>query len=240
MQLLKMNKMQFFFYSEILSAIKRGEKLLAILIDPEKFNRDIASKFLEQIPKETTHLFVGGSTDVQHQISLVVATLKKQSKLPVFLFPGNHQQIAETADALLFLSLHSGRNPEYLIGQQVKAAPLLNKSNLEIIPTSYLLIDGGHTSAVARVSETDAMSQDEVGDILNTALAGQLMGAKLLYLEAGSGAKIPVSVEIIKAVKETVSIPVIVGGGIKTQTQCKQAYAAGADFVVMGTIFEGG
>jgi heptaprenylglyceryl phosphate synthase len=118
--------MQSFFYSEILSAIKIGEKLLAILVDPEKFNRDTVSEFLEQIPKETTHLFVGGSTDIHNQISLVVATLKRQSNLPVFLFPGNHQQIEETADALLFLSLHSGRNPEYLIGQQVKAAALIS------------------------------------------------------------------------------------------------------------------
>jgi len=181
---------------------------------------------------------VGGSTDENNAINEVVSGLKKQSKLPVFLFPGSHQQVTEKADALLFLSLHSGRNPDYLIGQQVKAASVLKKTSLEVISTSYLLIDGGNKSAVARVSATTAMPQESVSEIIDTALAGQLMGAKLVYLEAGSGAKMAVSTPIIEGVKKTLSIPVIVGGGIRTKEQREQAYQAGADLVVMGTVFE--
>ncbi len=226
------------FYSEIVSAMKNGDKLLAILIDPEKFNTQTTPQFLNNIPTEATHLFVGGSTDAHEQITEVVTILKKHSRLPVFLFPGSYHQVTEAADVLLFLSLHSGRNPEYLIGQQVKAAAFLKHNSLEIIPTSYLLIDGGHTSAVASVSGTAAMAQERVSEIVNTALAGQLMGAQLVYLEAGSGAKTTVSQAIISAVKETLSIPVIVGGGIRTSIQKEQAYAAGADLVVMGTVFE--
>lgn len=230
--------MQGVFYSEMLSAIKKGEKQLAILIDPEKFDTQKPPEFLKKIPKETTHLFVGGSTDKDNQTSEVVLALKAYSKLPVFLFPGSHYQVTELADALLFLSLHSGRNADYLIGQQVKAAKTLKSISLEVIPTSYLLIDGGNHSAVARVSNTDAMLQNDVNTIVDTALAGQLMGSKLVYLEAGSGAKVPVSEAIIKGVKNTLSIPIIVGGGIRTKEQRDQAYAAGADLVVMGTVFE--
>ena len=230
--------MEGLFYSEMLAAIKRGDTLLAVLVDPEKFNTHNTPQFLNQIPKETTHLFVGGSTDAHNQIAKVVVALKAHSSLPVFLFPGSHQQVTEQADGLLFLSLHSGRNPDYLIGQQVKAAALLKRTKLEVIPTSYLLIDGGQESAVARVSGTAAMSPVHVSEIADTAFAGQMMGAKLVYLEAGSGAKMAVSQAIISAVKKTLSIPLIVGGGIRTSIQREQAYKAGADLVVMGTVFE--
>lgn len=230
--------MQGVFYSEILNTIKRGDKSLAILIDPEKFDVTRTDQFVNALPIETTHLFVGGSTDAHNQIEQVVKALKHECFYPIFLFPGSHSQITETADALLFLSLHSGRNPEYLIGQQVKAAAQLKNTNLEIIPTSYLLIDGGHFSAVARVSETEPISQNNVSQIVDTALAGQLIGAKLLYLEAGSGAKVPVSLAIITKVKEVLTIPLIVGGGIRTAAQREEAYNAGADVVVMGTVYE--
>jgi len=230
--------MQGVFYSEILKTITRGAHSLAILIDPEKFDINNVEGFVQKLPNETTHLFVGGSTDANHQIEAVVNALKAACFFPIFLFPGSHLQITAAADALLFLSLHSGRNPEYLIGQQVKAAKLLKHTTLEIIPTSYILVDGGHSSAVARVSETDPISQSDVSLIVNTTLAGELMGAKLVYLEAGSGAKIPVATKIIEQVKKAVSIPLIVGGGIRTTLQREQAYQAGADLVVMGTVFE--
>lgn len=231
--------MQGIFYSEIIRASNNGTKLLAVLIDPEKFDVNQAEQFIYNLPEETTHLFVGGSTDAEQKIEEVVKALKQECFFPIFLFPGSHQQITDEADALLFLSLHSGRNSEYLIGQQVKAAPLLKDSQLEIIATSYLLIDGGHQSAVALVSETKPMQQENVTQIVDTAIAGQLMGAKLVYLEAGSGAIIPVSVAIIKAVKNAISIPLIVGGGIRSSEQRAKAYKAGADLVVMGTVFEG-
>lgn len=226
------------YYQSILNSISEKEKLLAILIDPDCFNNDEVQLFLKQIPKETTHLFVGGSTVVNTATEATVEALKKKSSLPVFLFPGDYSQITNKADALLFLSLFSGRNPEYLIGQQVKAVSELKKSSLEVISTGYILIDGGNISAVERVSGTKPMSQNDIEAIVNTALAGEYLGAKLIYLEAGSGAKNAVSTSIIKAVKEAISIPLIVGGGIKTAAQKQEAYNAGADLIVMGTAFE--
>ncbi|MCH2490118.1 MAG: geranylgeranylglyceryl/heptaprenylglyceryl phosphate synthase [Flavobacteriales bacterium] len=225
-------------YQHIYSLVSEGRKGLAILIDPDKFNASETAEFLARIPTETTHLFVGGSTVTNGQTEATVTALKGHSKLPVFLFPGDHTQITAKADALLFLSLLSGRNAEYLVGQQVKSISRIKRSQLEIIATGYLLLDGGNESAVARVSNTRPMPQDDIDTIVNTALAGQYMGAKLIYLEAGSGAHIPVSENVIRAVKKALAIPLIVGGGIRTNSQKHAAYTAGADLVVMGTAFE--
>tara|TARA_R110002049_G_scaffold68672_7_gene178045 strand:+ start:2213 stop:2905 length:693 start_codon:yes stop_codon:yes gene_type:complete len=225
-------------YNSILKLISEKQKCLAILIDPDKFSISEVTSFLKKIPKETTHLFVGGSTVANGHTETAVKALKANCRLPVFLFPGDHSQITDKADALLFLSLISGRNPEYLIGQQVKSVEKLSKTNLEVIPTGYILLDGGNNSAVARVSGTSPMSQDDVLQIVHTALAGQYMGAKLLYLEAGSGAQIPVLPGIISEVKKAISIPLIVGGGIRRKEQMNKAYGAGADMVVMGTVYE--
>ena len=139
---------------------------------------------------------------------------------------------------LLFLTLLSGRNAEYLVGQQVKSISKLKDSSLEIIPTGYILIDGGNDSSVSKVTQTNPLSQNNVEKIIHTALAGQYMGAKLIYLEAGSGAKFPIKPEIISKVKKAIKIPLIVGGGIKTDSQKNNAYDAGADMIVMGTAFE--
>ena len=154
------------------------------------------------------------------------------------LFPGDYSQITDAADGILFLSLISGRNPEYLISQQVKAVPQLKVSGLEVIPTGYLLIDGGKETAVQRVTQTLPLPQQEVEIIVNTSLAGQFSGKQLIYLEAGSGALFPVSREVISEVKAAIEIPLIVGGGIRSQEQLEEAYEAGADMVVMGTVFE--
>jgi len=225
-------------YSQLVNDQKSNNKQLAILIDPEKFDVSNAAHFLQKLPSTTTHLFVGGSTDVNNTISKVVQSLKANTTLPVVLFPGSFEQITNHADALLFLSLLSGDNPEYLIGQQVKAAPILKQTDLEIISTGYILIDGGTASAVARISNTEPISQSKISHIVNVALAGELMGSKCIYLEAGSGALNPVAPEIIKKVKEVLSIPLIVGGGIKTNKQLNEAYTAGANMVVMGTFYE--
>lgn len=226
------------FYAEILLAVENGEKLLAILIDPDKFIEAEAAKYLQKIPPETSYLFVGGSRVEATKTQKTIAAIKDFTNLPVILFPGNYSQITEMADALLFLSLLSGRNPEYLIEQQVKSVEKLRNSSLEIIPTAYILIDGGRECAVQRVSRTRPIPQTEIQTIVNTALAGQFSGKKLIYLEAGSGAKFMVSEEIIFEVKKAVNIPLIVGGGIKTRDQQQNAYNAGADLVVMGNIFE--
>ncbi|MDX1461650.1 MAG: geranylgeranylglyceryl/heptaprenylglyceryl phosphate synthase [Marinirhabdus sp.] len=225
-------------YSLFLDAAATQTKLLAILIDPDVFSIEGTAKFLQEIPTNTTHLFVGGSTVEEGKTAMVVAALKEASNLPIVLFPGDVSQIDEQADGILFLSLLSGRNPEYLIGQHVRAVPILRVSNLEVLPTAYLLIDGGKSSAVARVTGTDAMLPTDVQLIVDTAKAGELLGAKLIYLEAGSGAATPVSESIIRSVKEEVEIPLLVGGGIRTLSQLQQAYSAGADMVIMGTVFE--
>jgi len=227
-----------FHYQNILSDISEGKKSLAILIDPDKFSTFDTASFLQQLPTETTHLFVGGSTDANGHTEATVKALKNHSQLPVILFPGDHTQITKFADTILFLSLLSGRNPEYLVGQQLKAVEKLKASKLEVIPTGYILVDGGTESAVARVSNTKPLSQGAVSTIVHTAIAGEFMGAKLIYLEAGSGAINPVRPEIISEVKKAINIPLIVGGGIKTEAQKQAAYIAGADLIVMGTVFE--
>lgn len=227
------------FYAEMLLAAENGEKLLAILIDPDKFIETEAAFFLKKLPIQTTHIFVGGSQVEEFKTQKTVKAIKAETGLPVILFPGNYAQITETADALLFLSLLSGRNPEYLIEQQVKSVEKLRNSSLEIIPTAYILIEGGRECAVQRVSRTWPIPQTEIQTIVNTALAGQFSGKKLIYLEAGSGAKYMVAEKIISEVKKAIDIPLIVGGGIKTRDQQQNAYNAGADLVVMGTVFEG-
>lgn len=224
----------------IIKSALAGKKMLAVLIDPEKFEPDSARVFLRKIPSSTTHIFIGGSTVASEDLQVCINAIKAETDLPLVLFPGDHQQISDAADALLFLSLLSGRNPEYLINQQVKSVPLLRKSQLEIIPTGYLLIDGGKECAVQRVSGTKPLCQKEPHVIIDTALAGQFSGKQLIYLEAGSGAEIPVSLEIISKVKAAVQLPVIVGGGIQTRKQLSAAYEAGADMVVIGTAFENG
>uniref|UniRef100_UPI004047F328 geranylgeranylglyceryl/heptaprenylglyceryl phosphate synthase n=1 Tax=Polaribacter sp. TaxID=1920175 RepID=UPI004047F328 len=215
-------------YFNIVSAKNKGLKLLAVLIDPEKIDLKDLPSFLEKIHQSiATHIFIGGSTDQNNQIELVVQAIKKNSQLPVVLFPGSEAQITLAADALLFLSLVSGRNPEYLIGQHVKAAAKLKQTTLEIIPTGYVLVDGGTETAIQRVSQTKPIEQNQLNEVIHTALASQYLGHKLVYLEAGSGAKTPVSFELIQAVKETLAIPLIVGGGIRNKKQLQQAFEAG-------------
>lgn len=227
-------------YKNLIAEVDGGRKQLVVLVDPDKFNEAEAGSFLNGLPAEVSYLFVGGSTDEEHKTKAVVLSLKAETSLPIILFPGDYSQITEEADALLFLSLISGRNPEYLIEQQVRSVKFLQKSALEIIPTGYVLIDGGRECAVERISNTAPISRDEVGKIVDTALAGQFSGKLLIYLEAGSGAKFPVSAEVISAVKKAIKIPLIVGGGIRSRKQLEQAYNAGADVVVIGTALETG
>lgn len=226
-------------YKNILSAKQQNKKLLAVLIDPEKVVPENLLSFFEKIHQSiATHIFVGGSTDKNNATEKVVAAIKKATHLPVVLFPGDVSQITHKADGILFLSLLSGRNPEYLIEQQIKAVPFLKESHLEIIPTGYLLINGGKETAVQRVSNTKPIPQTAITTIVQTAIAGQYAGKKLIYLEAGSGAIEAVNQNIIQEVAENLSIPLIVGGGIKTQQQLNAAFKAGADLVVIGTAFE--
>lgn len=235
--LLKMNEEKNLTATSILKQIQLNKNQLAVLVDPEDFKEQV-SLFIHRIPKETTLLLVGGSSVEAGKTQQLVSDLKSITSLPVVLFPGDYTQLCPDADAVLFLSLLSGQNPEYLINQQVKAVEFLKSFSLEIIPTAYILIDGGCETAVVHISKTRPISSKNINQIVNTALAGQYMGKQLIYLEAGSGAIHPVPIDVISAVKDAIQLPLIVGGGIKTEVQKQAAYLAGADVVVMGTAFE--
>jgi len=226
-------------YQYILKSFKANKKLFAVLIDPDKIALNTVSSFIKMVNDSiATHIFVGGSTVNEHETAHLVAEIKKTTSLPIILFPGDITQIAENADALLFLSLISGRNPDYLIGKQVSAVRKLKGTTLEIIPTGYILIENGKQTSVEKVTGTKPISRNNVEHIVNTAKAGEFLGMKLIYLEAGSGASEPITLNIISAVKQELTIPLIVGGGIKTKTQIETAYNAGADIVVVGTALE--
>lgn len=226
-------------YQDILLAKQHGKQLLAVLIDPEKTSIEQLPTLVKLIHQSiATHIFVGGSTDQHNTIEPLIVALKKATMLPIIIFPGSANQVSKEADGILFLSLISGRNPEYLIEQQVQSAIQIKESSLEVLPTGYILVDGGKESAVERVSSSKPICQTNSELILRTALAGEFSGKKIIYLKAGSGAKTPVKSSIISLVKENLTIPLIIGGGIQTVHQLTTAYAAGADLVVIGTAFE--
>jgi phosphoglycerol geranylgeranyltransferase len=226
-------------YQNILASILKKEKLLAILIDPDKTKPESLPGLIEGLNKSNAnYIFVGGSTVKEGVTEKLVSEIKSLTELPIVLFPGDVSQIAKSADTLLFLSLISGRNPDYLIGKQVEAVSNLRQANLEVIPTGYILIENGKETSVQKVTETKPMSRDNIQAIVDTAKAGELLGMKLIYLEAGSGALHPINEEIILKVKQDLNIPLIVGGGIKSKEHLDRAYKAGADIVVIGTAFE--
>ncbi|WP_335973448.1 geranylgeranylglyceryl/heptaprenylglyceryl phosphate synthase [Gaetbulibacter jejuensis] len=226
-------------YKNIVQSVSNGKKLLAVLIDPDKFQIEHTPAFISKVNASiATHIFVGGSEVEEQLTDILVNEIKKHTQLPIVLFPGDVTQITNKADGLLFLSLISGRNPEYLIGKHIKAVSKLKGTQLDIISTGYLLIENGKETAVQRVTQTQPMSKNNSEHIVNTAKAGELLGMKLIYLEAGSGACEPISESIISKVKSELNIPLIVGGGIRSKTQMNAAYQAGADVVVIGTAFE--
>ncbi len=227
------------FKQQILEAKRNGQKLLAVLLDPDKIVLKNLNHLIEKINQSpATHIFVGGSIVQNNILGELITVLKQKTNLPVILFPGDPSQISPKADGILFLSLLSGRNPDYLIEYQVQAAPILKKTNLEVISTGYILIESGNETAVARVSKTKPLSRENLDLVLATAQAGEMLGNQLIYLEAGSGAKEPVSTEMIEMISQNIEIPVIVGGGIVDLQGIQKAYNAGADLVVIGTAFE--
>lgn len=226
-------------YQEITAAFQENRSLLAVLIDPDKVDFDKIKHLVEKINQsDATHILIGGSLVFSFLIEKIIAEIKTFTNLPILLFPGHPSQIAQNADGILFLSLISGRNPDYLIGHQVYSAPLLKKSSLEIIPTAYLLIESGGMTAVEKVSKTVPILRKHIDEAVATAQAGELMGNKLIYLEAGSGALQAVPQEMIQKVAKGVEIPIIVGGGIRTKEGIELAYKSGATMVVIGTAFE--
>ena len=226
-------------YNNILKSKANNEKLLAILLDPDKIDLNSVVLLIEKIIQSpATHIFIGGSIVQNNILDELISKIKQNCGLPIVLFPGNPSQISDQADGILFLSLISGRNPDYLIEHQVKAAPILKKTQLEIISTGYILIESETETAVELVSKTTPLNRNNLELALATAQAGEMLGHKLIYLEAGSGAKQSVPIEMIQFVSQNITIPLIVGGGIVDLQEIQKAYDSGADFVVIGTAFE--
>lgn len=226
-------------YKKIVSALVNSEKLLAVLIDPDKMKLENVSSFISKVNQSiATHIFVGGSEVSEGVTEILVEAIKKNTNLPLVLFPGDVIQITDKADGILFLSLISGRNPEYLIGKHVEAVSKLKETNLEVISTAYMLIENGKETAVQRVSQTKPIKRSDFQTIIDTAKAGELLGMKFIYLEAGSGATHPIEPKLISKVKKELTIPLIVGGGIRSIIELESAYKAGADLVVIGTALE--
>jgi phosphoglycerol geranylgeranyltransferase len=212
---------------------------LIVLIDPDKIRQeDVKDKIGIYQDQGADAFFFGSSQPVKNDIHAMAKAIREFSKIPLILFPGSSEQVTPHADGILFITLISGRNPDYLIEHHVKAAPFVKKMGLKVLPTAYILIECGYRTSVERVSRTQPLPANNIPNIVAHALAGEMIGMKYVYLEAGSGAKNPVSPEIISAVKAQVSVPVIVGGGIRTPEYAKILTDAGADFIVIGNVLE--
>ncbi|MBL7795168.1 MAG: geranylgeranylglyceryl/heptaprenylglyceryl phosphate synthase [Saprospiraceae bacterium] len=226
-------------YEGLLEAKARGEKRLAVLIDPDKTRIRHLDQVVDAASEGGVHyFFIGGSLVVNDMLDTVLAGIRRRCSIPIVLFPGNSFQLSYRADAILFLSLISGRNAELLIGQHVVAAPFLKMSPLEIISTGYMLIDGGVQTSVQYMSNTWPIPANKVDIAVCTAMAGEMLGLKMIYLEAGSGAHNPVPEDMVEAVAGVLHVPLIVGGGIRTPEKATALLHAGADLLVVGSAVE--
>jgi putative glycerol-1-phosphate prenyltransferase len=226
-------------YDSFTSCRKNFDKKFAVLIDPDRSKLTNLDRIIGLAQEnEVDYLFVGGSLVLENKLKETLQFIKSQCDIPLILFPGDITQINDQADALLLLSLISGRNPEYLIGKHVLAAPSLKRSSLEVIPTGYILVDGGVENTVSYISNTKPIPRLKNEIAVCTATAGELLGLKTIYLDAGSGAKVPVSTDMIKEVRKAVDLPLIVGGGIRTPQKVLANMEAGADVIVVGNAIE--
>jgi putative glycerol-1-phosphate prenyltransferase len=218
---------------------KNRVKSFALLLDPDHFD---ATRDMELIRRSEAHgvhyLFVGGSLVQSSQLDFMIRELKKLTNIPIVLFPGSVLQVSSEADAIFFLSLISGRNPELLIGNHVIAAPYIRKSGLEVIPTGYMLIDSGRQTTASYMSHTLPIPHDKADIAQCTAIAGEMLGLQVMYMDGGSGAKETISPEMIYAVSRSVKTPLIVGGGIRDKATALRILNAGADVIVVGNALE--
>lgn len=227
-------------YKNIVDAAQNGQKLLAVLLDPDELldEASMHEKLGIINASGVDLIFYGGSqisgTNFEHTLSLI----KANCTIPVILFPGSALQVSSLADAILFTSLISGRNPEYLFGQQVLAAPKVKSAGIEVIPTGYMLVDSGQPTTASYVSNTAPLPHNKPQIAATTALAGEMLGLKLMYLDGGSGAKYAITSKMIAAVKQQITVPLVVGGGINTPEALLERYRAGADIAVVGTAAE--
>ena len=218
---------------------KAGKKLFAILIDPDKQNKKELKQIVEKAKSAKADLlFVGGSLLTNDSLNSCIETLKKNCDIPVVLFPGNAMQVNDKADAILFLSLISGRNAEMLIGKQVITAPILKQSSLEVIPTGYMLIDSGKPTTASYMSNTTPIPHEKNAVATCTAMAGEMLGLKCIFMDGGSGALKPISENMIASVRKSIDIPLIIGGGISSGKKAAANCQAGADIIVVGNAIE--
>lgn len=226
-------------YQQLCAARNQKKKSFAVLIDPDKIQQQSLEKLIALgKTAQVDYWFVGGSLVVSNHLEQLVVDLKTKSEIPVILFPGSPSQVTPRADALLYLSLISGRNPELLIGQHVLSAPAVKQSGLEILSTGYMVIDGGAPTTVSYISNATPIPSNKNEIALCTALAGEMLGMKLIYMDAGSGAQKPIPAEMIQTVAAQITVPLIVGGGITTPAKAAENCKAGADLIVVGNAIE--
>jgi putative glycerol-1-phosphate prenyltransferase len=224
---------------KIIDLFQKPQKQLAVLVDPDK-QTDNQHEKIAKIAQDTgvDFFFVGGSLLTSDSLFHCIRTLKENCDIPVILFPGNTYQVSRNADAMLFLSLISGRNPDMLIGMHVIAAPYVKLSGIETMPTGYMLIDSGKPTSVSYMSNSFPIPNDKKDIAACTAMAGEMLGLQLIFMDAGSGAKTPVPEEMIRFVKDSIGVPLLIGGGLRTPEALQKTLRAGADVVVVGNRFE--
>lgn len=226
-------------YQSIIAKKNAGRKSFAVLIDPDKVNPPILDSLTALATEaKVDYLLVGGSLVVSNHLDEVVTLIKRQCDIPVILFPGTPSQVSKHADALLYLSLISGRNAELLIGQHVISAPFVRKSGLEIMSTGYMVIDGGAPTTVSYISNATPIPANKNEIAICTAMAGEMLGMKLIYMDAGSGAERAISESMIQSVAQSIDVPLVIGGGITTPEKAYRSCKAGADVVVIGNAIE--
>ncbi len=226
-------------YPSLVERKQSSQKSFVVLIDPDKVTSSSLSSLVDIANGAgVDYFFVGGSLVVSDHLDECIQQIKKESAIPIILFPGSPSQISKYADALLYLSLISGRNPELLIGQHVISAPFVRKSGLEIISTGYMVIDGGAPTTVSYISGAAPIPADKAEIALCTAMAGEMLGNKLIYMDAGSGAKKPITEEMIALVAKNIDVPLVIGGGIRDAEKAYRNCKAGADVIVVGNAIE--
>ncbi|HWZ21639.1 MAG TPA: geranylgeranylglyceryl/heptaprenylglyceryl phosphate synthase [Cytophagaceae bacterium] len=226
-------------YTSLQEKKLKKQKSFAVLLDPDKLDESACKRMVKLgVENKIDYFFVGGSLLTDDSLSRTIAIVKAESAIPVVIFPGSNTQICNEADAILLLSLISGRNADALIGQHVIAAPILKQSGLEILSTGYMLVDCGKQTTVSYISNTTPIPHDKPAIAACTAMAGEMLGLKLIYLDGGSGALNPVGTDMIRLVRKSVEAPIIVGGGINTREKAYNALMAGADLIVVGNGIE--
>jgi phosphoglycerol geranylgeranyltransferase len=226
-------------YHSLTERKRSGKKSFAVLIDPDKVNDQSMEQLIQlSVDAKVDYFLVGGSLVISNYLDECLQLIKRSCNIPTIIFPGSPSQVSKYADALLYLSLISGRNPELLIGQHVVSAPVVKKSGLEIMSTGYMVVDGGAPTTVSYISNASPLPSDKNEIAVCTAMAGEMLGMKLIYMDAGSGAKRAIHESMIEKVAHSISVPLIIGGGIiepeKAYINCK----AGADVIVVGNAIE--